>query len=110
MMMGKKVILLLVTLMLCLDCGAARPRKSRSMENVRKEKKLTEEQIRQAALQLEENKKKTSRSLNALNTLNAEIKEHKVKISSLNGQILALDHEMRVCLIQYPLLTANLKQ
>jgi len=93
-MVAKKVLFLFAFFLLCLDCGAARPRKARNMENVRKEKKMTEEQIRVAALQLEENKRKTSRSLNALNALNAEIKEHKGAISTLNRQILVLDHRM----------------
>lgn len=90
----KKILLLCAFFILCLDCGAARPKKARSMENVRKEKKMTEEQICAASLKLEENKRKTARSLNALNTLNAEISEHKNAISTLNGQILSLDNEM----------------
>lgn len=91
----KKILLLCAFFIFCLDCGAARPKKaSRNMENVRKEKKMTEEQIRAASLQLEENKRKTARSLNALNTLNAEVAEHKEAISTLNGQILSLDNEM----------------
>lgn len=93
-MVGKKVIFLFLSLMLCLDCGAARPRKPRNMENVKKEKKMTEEQIKKAALQLEENKRKTSRTLNELNALTAEVKEHKSSINALNRQILALDHKL----------------
>lgn len=72
--------------------GASLPR---SADAVKAEKKQNEQRIKQAQQQITENRKRTSRQLNALNSLNGQILQQNADIAQLTASIASLDSMAR---------------
>lgn len=111
----KRVLLLLITALLLgagiADAKSTRTRKKRSSttttstqapakkkqeaprtsSTVQKEKKENEQRMNQARQELKDNQKRTSRQINALNSLNGEIRQQTADIAQLNQTIAGLD-------------------
>ena len=69
----------------------AKPAPERTSSTVQKEKKENEQRINQARQQLRDNQKRASRQVNALNSLNGEIRQQTADIAKLNTTIAQLD-------------------
>lgn len=85
-MSRKSFILLLVIALLGASATMAK-KPQRNLNTVKKEQRATEKAIKLTAEQIEANMRKTNRTLNELNALNAEIGEHERTITSLTSQV-----------------------
>ncbi len=103
------LILFLICLISAVDLSAAKPRK-RTVSGVKKEQHDNKRAIKQTAEQLEANAKNTERTLNALNSLNAEMKIKEGEIRRLEQQIDSADRQIAATADSITALDDNLKQ
>lgn len=80
-MIQRLTILILAALALSFNVGA------QSMSEIKKQKKETQKEIKEATTELKQNKSKTRKSLNALNRLSADIEGQEKSIVSLQKQV-----------------------
>lgn len=102
-------ILLLIIIVGATDLSAAKPRK-RTVTGIKKEQRDNKRAIKQTAQQLEANAKNTERTLNALNSLNAEIQILERNISTLEQQIDSADRQIAIVSDSITRLDNNLKE
>lgn len=102
-------ILLLIIIIGATDMSAAKPRK-RTVTGIKKEQRDNKRAIKQTAQQLEANAKNTERTLNALNSLNAEIQIQERNIHSLEQQIDSADRQIAIISDSITRLDNNLKE
>lgn len=101
-------ILILSIVMTAVDISAAKPRK-RTVTGLKKEQSENKRAIKQTAQQLEANAKNTERTLNALNSLNAEIQIQERNIRQLEQQIDTADKQIAIVSDSIERLDQNLK-
>lgn len=102
-------ILLLIIIIGATDMSAAKPRK-RTVTGIKKEQRDNKRAIRQTAQQLEANAKNTERTLNALNSLNADIQIQERNIRNLEQQIDSADRQIAIISDSITRLDNNLKE
>lgn len=102
-------ILLLIIIIGATDMSAAKPRK-RTVTGIKKEQRDNKRAIRQTAQQLEANAKNTERTLNALNSLNADIQIQEHNIRNLEQQIDSADRQIAIISDSITRLDNNLKE
>lgn len=86
------VLSLTLTLSFCVTAEAKKPQ--RNVSSVKKEQRAAAKAIKLTAEQIEANNRKTSRTLNELNSLSADIAEHEKSIASLSAQVNTLNGEI----------------
>ncbi len=91
---GSVFLMIIVMLLSAVDMSAARKR-TRSVSSVKQEQKANAQAITKTPHHLDEKAKATSRTLNALNTLGAEIRQQNDSIASINHQIDSIDSAMK---------------
>lgn len=101
-------ILLLIIVMGISDMSGAKLRK-RTVTGIKKEQRDNKRAIKQTAQQLEANAKNTERTLNALNSLNAEIQIQERNIRRLEQQIDSADRQIAIVSDSITRLDENLK-
>lgn len=101
-------ILLLIIVLGGSDMSGAKPRK-RTVTGIKKEQRDNKRAIKQTAQQLEANAKNTERTLNALNSLNAEIQIQERNIRRLEQQIDSADRQIAIVSDSITRLDENLK-
>lgn len=82
--------LFLAAVMLCVPVSEAK-KPQRNLNSIKKEQRATEKAIKLTAEQIEANTRKTNHTLNQLNALNAEIREHEHSINTLASQVNAIN-------------------
>lgn len=82
--------LFLAAVMLCVPFSEAK-QPQRNLNSIKKEQRATEKAIKLTAEQIEANTRKTNHTLNQLNALNAEIREHEHSINTLASQVNAIN-------------------
>ena len=85
--MSRKSFILLLVIALLGSSATMAKKPQRNLNTVKKEQRATEKAIKLTAEQIEANMRKTNRTLNELNALNAEIGEHERTITSLTSQV-----------------------
>jgi len=108
--MKRNIWLLAIILILsATDMSAAKPRK-RTVTGIKKEQRDNKRAIKQTAEQLEANARNTERTLNALNSLNAEIQIQERNIRRLEQQIDSADKHIAIVSDSITQLDGSLKK
>lgn len=92
--MMRGIWLFLILCVMTATCADAAKKKPRNLNNIKKEQQAARKAIQQTSEQITAKEQETRRTLNTLNSINAEIAEKEQQIKTLNTEVDSIDRHI----------------